>query len=209
MNKSEAVRKINECAHWMRQYRFWCSSDMENELIELLDVFSDEVWLDFSVLSEFNNGFYLGEMENGERNGFGAYLWYNSSEPNRLYLGDWKNGVRQGHGMYMSDGFCYFGGFVNSEYQGNGSYAIGRGGVEIFADFYKGDITYLKYSTKAFTFNGKSYGVTGFDKYTNGNNSSGNSSNGSSYSNSSDDGYGCIGYIILGAIIWGLIKCCS
>jgi hypothetical protein len=182
---------------------------MENELIELLDVFSDEVWLDFSVLSEFNNGFYLGEMENGERNGFGAYLWYNSSEPNRLYLGDWKNGVRQGHGMYMSDGFCYFGGFVNSEYQGNGSYAIGRGGVEIFADFYKGDITYLKYSTKAFTFNGKSYGVTGFDNYTNGNNSSGNSSNGSSYSNSSDDGYGCIGYIILGAIIWGLIKCCS
>lgn len=30
---------------------------------------------------ESDNGFYLGEFKNGNRNGFGVYLWYNDAPP--------------------------------------------------------------------------------------------------------------------------------
>lgn len=194
MDKSLAVRQILAAAEARIKNQLANSDYMKEELIDRLEYYFSEEKVEEYQIIQYKNGFYLGEMENGNRHGFGAFLWYEPLPPNNLYMGEWADDKRNGEGIYLMDGgACYCGGFVDNEFQGNHSLFVGSNGtVEFEADFYNGDIQKLHRSNGGFTYNGKSYG---------GNNGNHNS-DGSSKS-------GCFGLLIILALAYGLFKCCG
>ena len=194
MDKSLAVRQILAAAEARIKNQLANSDYMREELIDRLEYyFSDEKVKDYQIIP-YNNGFYLGEIENGNRHGFGALLWYKPLPPNALYIGDWVDDKRNGEGFYLMDGgACYYGGFVNNEFQGNHSLFVGDNGtVEFEADFYKGDIQKVHRSNGGFTYEGKSYGGN-------------NGNHGSDGSGKS----GCFGLLVILALAYGIFKCCD
>lgn len=197
MDKSLAVRQIYAVADWRIRNQLRNSEFMQEELRSALDYYFSEEKVSQYYLQEYSNGFYLGEIWNNERQGYGAYLWYNESPPNSVYIGYWEHGNKNGEGFYlMTSGMCYYGEFVNDKFQGEHSHVVGSSGIEFEAEFYNDDIIKVLYSNGGFTYNGKSYG---------GGSSSGSSSGGSS----SSSGSSCLGFIIIIAIVWGCFKFCG
>lgn len=201
MTKKEAVRQIKECAEWMIRYRIKDVDFIRDEIENQLETFSYDDWLESCVLKEYSNGFYLGEMENGNRHGYGAYLWYNSTMPNSLYMGEWNQGNESGEGLALKSDLCYSGDFVDGKYQGEGACCVGPEGLVFTADFYNDDITKLIHTTGSFSFKGKHYNKSASNS--NSSSTSGNSSK------SSDSSSGCVGFIVIAIIIFGLMKFCG
>lgn len=53
----------------------------------------------------YDNGYYVGQMKNGKRDGIGTYYWKSGAK----YTGGWKNGGKHGVGKYIySDGDEYW-----------------------------------------------------------------------------------------------------
>ncbi|XP_043918935.1 MORN repeat-containing protein 1 [Protopterus annectens] len=68
--------------------------------------------------NENRSNFYIGEVKQQLRDGFGLYVYPNSYF---RYEGDWKKGKKHGHGkLLMKDGSYYEGEFSNGEIEGNG-----------------------------------------------------------------------------------------
>ena len=180
---------------------------MRDEVEIMLDIITSEDWIESSILEEYDNGFYIGDMKNGNRHGYGAYLWYKSSspnsEPNSIYVGDWDNGNRTGEGLKLSSGLCYWGDFLNGKFHGECSQCVGKNGLVILADFYNDEITRVRHCTSDFTYNGKSY------KKNSSGSSSSYSSSSSGSSSSDDDSPSCLGYIIIAVVIFLFFKYCS
>lgn len=197
MDKSLATRQIFAAANARLKKQLVNSEYMKDELQSILEYYFSEKEIANYQLITYNNGFYLGETQAGQRHGYGAYLWYNDTQPNTLYLGNWRNNNKDGEGFYlMSSGICYYGEFVNGEFHGDHSHVVGDNGrVEFEAEFYNGDIRKVLRSNGRFTFNGKSYGQS------KGNNSSGN--------DGSDSHIGCFGLIIIIAVVFGIFKFCT
>lgn len=207
MTKREAIRQIRECADWMIRFRIKDYDFMRDEVEMTMEFISSEDWIESSTLREYDNGFYIGDIKNGNKHGYGAFLWYKSSspnsEPNSVYIGHWDNGKRTGEGLNLSSGLCYWGDFLNGNYHGESAQCVGRNGLVILADFYNGDITRVRHCTSDFTYNGKSYKK-------NSSGSSSSSSYSSSGSSSSDSGgSSCLGYIIIAVFIFLFFKYCS
>ena len=196
MNKREAVRQIRECADWMLIYRIKDADIMREELEEMIDIVSSEDWIESSILEEYSNGFYIGDMENSERHGLGVYLWYKNPAPNSVYIGEWINGKRTGEGLSLSAGLCYYGTFLDGKFHGENAYCVGNDDLVFLADFHNDDITRVIRCTNSFTYNGKKYNC-----------GSQESSTGSSGGN--DSCSGCLGFIIIAAIVFGLLKYCN
>lgn len=75
MDISLATRQINVAANDRMRNQLANSEYMKDELSSLLNyLFSDKIA--YCQLEEYSNGFYLGEITNGQRHGFGAYLFY-------------------------------------------------------------------------------------------------------------------------------------
>lgn len=64
----------------------------------------------------FENGRYVGYVENNQRSGNGV-MYYNDSS---YYDGEWKNNMKNGEGIYKSKNFEYKGTFKNNEFDGLG-----------------------------------------------------------------------------------------
>lgn len=187
MDKSSAIRQINGAADWWFKNRLNKSSNLQEYFRDELEEFFLEDNVAKYQLQEYVNGFYLGEIQDNERHGYGIYLW-NESHPNSIYLGEWQHGDKNGKGVSLqASGICYQGGFVNGKYQGERSYVV-RDDIEFIADFHNDDIRKVHYSNCSFTYNGRSYG-------NNGNNNGSNS--------------GCIGFLVVIAIVFGLFKFCG
>lgn len=69
----------------------------------------------------YEDGYYDGIIENGERNGKGTYFWDKGDQSGDYYNGEWKNGVRTGKGEYIyANGKRYKGDFLNNKKHGYG-----------------------------------------------------------------------------------------
>ena len=68
----------------------------------------------------YDNGEYEGEFKNGEREGYGKYIW----EDGEYYIGQWLKGKKHGKGIiYYKDGkIRYEGEFKNDKLEGYGKY---------------------------------------------------------------------------------------
>ncbi len=65
-----------------------------------------------------NEGKYVGEIDNGEPNGQGTFIWSDGSK----YEGEFKDGKKNGQGTETSpDGIKYEGEWVNGKRNGQGT----------------------------------------------------------------------------------------
>lgn len=144
-------------------------------------------------LVEFENGFYLGEMQNGKRNGFGIRLWYKDGGHHNFYMGYWNDGHEHGDdGIYcMENAKTYFGGFVNGNFEGKDGYIVDNSGLLIRAEFQQGEIIKVKNNNASFTYNGKNFGEK------------------SSSSEKGSSCLGCISIVFIIALLCGVYSYCS
>ena len=154
MKKSEAITKvlnvIENQSYKLRQARNTCF-DITDNLLEELKYWTDE-GADRLELYEFDNGtFYLGQVENSKRNGFG-FQYYDDLT---MYMGNWENNSRNGEGYLFNRKLCYHGEFLDGEFCGNGTMI--SNGIFVWAEFRHDNIAYVKKANTSFTYNGKSY----------------------------------------------------
>jgi hypothetical protein len=77
------------------------------------------------IRKRYGEDIYEGEMINGERNGYGKYVW---GDDGMTYEGHWTNGKMDGEGkVTWNDGSTYEGDFVRGVRTGHGKY-IGSDG---------------------------------------------------------------------------------
>uniref|UniRef100_A0A4W5N8Y7 MORN repeat containing 1 n=1 Tax=Hucho hucho TaxID=62062 RepID=A0A4W5N8Y7_9TELE len=85
-----------------------------------------------------NSRYYVGEVKNLTRNGFGVYVYPNSFF---CYEGEWSKGEKHGHGkLLMKDGSYYEGEFAHGEIEGNGSRFWAKTGVSYSGQFSGGEL---------------------------------------------------------------------
>jgi len=77
------------------------------------------------IFEEYQRGdIYIGQSDNGFRNGNGTYIWVNGDS----YIGDWQNGERTGYGIYeYVSGQKYQGDFVKGNMNGMGIMTYSNG----------------------------------------------------------------------------------
>lgn len=169
------------------------SDFIQNELQDCMQYYLSNDNLSNLELVEFENGFYLGEMQNGRRNGFGIQLWYKDGGYHNFYMGHWSDDYKHGDdGFYcMDNAKTYFGGFVNGNFEGEDGYIVDNSGLLIHAVFQQGEIVKVKDNNSSFTYNGKSFDEKG---KTSDNNSS---------------CWGCFSIIIIIALLFGVYSYCS
>lgn len=150
---------ISEIENFMRYqmgtylYRF---EFMEDELSQSFDYrFSSRFNDDYSLI-EYSNGYYLGNVIEGQKGGFGVYVWKNYSSIDSIYMGEWWNDKREGLAFSLHDTFCYHGEFLDGKYHGKGHY-INSKGLDFEAYFDNGNISRLICSNYDFTFNGRNF----------------------------------------------------
>ena len=82
-----------------------------------------DCWNNFSK-KKYPNGYYIGEFNNGARNGQGTFVWSDGDK----YIGEWKNEQRTGQGTYIwPNGNKYSGQFRNNKFSGEGVYNYKNG----------------------------------------------------------------------------------
>lgn len=157
MNKEKAINKIDGILRQvLRMNLKSCCKSLSECVQDDIDIYLNPERLneyDYVELGE--NKFYLGELVEGKREGYGV-----SFDQNHLYAGQWSNNKKEGFGLYyMSDGTCYYGGFVEGLFYGKNSLFVTRDGVEICADFIEDIIVYVRHSSDSFTYTheGKRY----------------------------------------------------
>jgi len=73
------------------------------------------IW--FQISTNYTDGKYEGEIENGEPNGMGKVIFSNGDN----YEGSWIDGKFNGQGIFKSfDGGKYVGEWINGKYHGKG-----------------------------------------------------------------------------------------
>ena len=79
------------------------------------------------TLTYKNGDIYLGEFENGEKNGFGLLIFAEDDEDEAqlTFRGIFENDQRQGNGtMIWKNGEKYVGNWKNDQRSGQGSYSL-------------------------------------------------------------------------------------
>ena len=75
----------------------------------------------------YSDGYYYGEVSNGEENGFGIFYWNSGNR----YEGDWLNGQMHGFGtMYYANGDKYEGYWKEHAKHGQGAYYYADGDTQ-------------------------------------------------------------------------------
>ena len=77
-------------------------------------------------IDKYKNGKYIGEMENGERNGKGIYIF----KDGETYDGEWKDNLKNGRGIYcFNNGDIYEGEWKDDKCEGKGIYYFANGDI--------------------------------------------------------------------------------
>ena len=77
-----------------------------------------DCWNNFSK-KQYPSGYYIGEFNNGTRNGQGTFVWSDGDK----YIGEWKNQKKTGQGKYLwANGDEYSGDFLDNEFHGQGTF---------------------------------------------------------------------------------------
>ena len=150
MNKETAINKIDRIlSQVLRMNLKSCCKSMSECIQDDIGIYLNPEKLDeYDYVELGENKFYLGEVVEGKREGYGV-----SFNDNYLYAGQWSNNKKEGFGFYyMSDGTCYYGGFVEGMFYGENSLFVTRDGVEICADFIKDIMVYVRHSSASFTY---------------------------------------------------------
>lgn len=187
MDINEAYYKITKIINRALKINYhYCCTHFSQEISSSYEFYLSEDKLSSYSIQEYSNGFYLGEFRNGEREGYGCYVWNDGS----LYLGEWSNSKKSGEGLYIGDsGYVYIGMYRNGEKHGHGCEHHSNG-VEIEGDFEYGERITVMRASDSFTDNSvnKSY-----SKSTN------------TYKKES----GCGSLVLIIIIIFIVLKCCS
>lgn len=70
---------------------------------------------------QYDDSYYIGEIKNGKRNGYGTYVWLNANTANKEYSGEWLDGNYHGKGvMLYRNGDKYDGEWVKNNKEGQG-----------------------------------------------------------------------------------------
>ena len=123
-----------------------------------------------TVYEASNKGKYTGQVEEGNRTGYGTYKWSTGAkyegefkdnlpegkgkmtfETGEVYVGDFSEGKKNGVGKYtFSNGDIYEGDFSNDLMQGNGKYTFSNGDIyegQFKNNMFNGNGTYTKDGT--------------------------------------------------------------
>lgn len=154
MNKNEAITKVLDVIHnqsyKLKQARDTCF-DIIDDLLEEVNYWTGE-GSDRLELYEFDDGtFYLGQVKNGNRNGYG----FQYTDDLTMYMGNWEDNSKSGEGYLFNKKLCYHGEFLDGMFCGNGTMI--SNGVFIWAEFRRDNIVYVKKANTSFTYNGRSY----------------------------------------------------
>ena len=85
----------------------------------------------------YENGSYTGFWKNGQKSGFGFYVWNDKSS----YYGEWGNDKMTGFSQYTyPNGNQYFGNFLNSKFHGNGVLMTKETGKNEFNYYENGNV---------------------------------------------------------------------
>jgi len=81
---------------------------------------------------EFDDGYYIGETQNGQMHGFGTRYWHSGKK----WEGDWYNGEANGHVIVSFDGVVtYDGNMANGLPNGKGTYTDPDNGRTYIGDW--------------------------------------------------------------------------
>ncbi len=70
-----------------------------------------------NIMKKFDDGVYIGDLTDGQRNGFGTMTYSNGT----VYKGEWKNDLKDGTGKFTgTDGMTYEGEFAEGKMTGSG-----------------------------------------------------------------------------------------
>ena len=90
------MRLIYGTANYVIQHQLRNSESMQDELNGMLEYYLSDNKLDNYQIVQLDNGFLLGEIKDGEVNGFAVHVWYQESIPHSLYIGNWEDSMRTG-----------------------------------------------------------------------------------------------------------------
>jgi len=78
------------------------------------------------ITKKYWNGVYYGQMEGGQRHGYGTYTYVSGNK----YVGEFKNGKQDGNGTFTwDDGEKYVGEYKNGLSHGQGTYTNANGTI--------------------------------------------------------------------------------
>lgn len=114
MNSEIAKSKIIEK---LKSYR-GRHGELDEAIDFITEMFIDEP--DDHDLIKYTNGFYIGDLPRGKRDGYGAILLDSSY----LYLGRWRDDVENSNPAFVvySSGDIYYGEIRNGKRNGDGIY---------------------------------------------------------------------------------------
>lgn len=156
MDKSSAVDTIYFYISEILDEDFRHSSSMSEDLSDARNRHLRSDYVKGYSLQEYSNGFYLGDLLNGKRHGYGFYYWYPANKARiadgTLYMGYWRDGEKNGEGFHLKhDGTCYHGEFADGKYHCNHAHVINRN-VDFEAAYERGSIKRILYSNSSFDY---------------------------------------------------------
>ena len=104
MTKKDAVKTIiyaaNERMEGELKYSEYMQHELNTELKYGLGIEDAEKIAGYELV-DYSNGFYLGQIKDGKRDGYGTYLWYATEDEDIcFYSGYWKDGDFNGDGFW-------------------------------------------------------------------------------------------------------------
>ena len=202
MNNREAVSIITDFLDHRRNQELRSCPYLLQELqtavvyhLRSVDINQYKLWV-------FDDSFYLGEVRNGKRNGYGFYYWYSedgSRSNGTLYMGGWRDGEKDGDDCFhfSSQGMCYYGSYKMGKQHCDHAHLIHRNGTEFEGEFVNGKLTRVITANSSFTYTSSDGAVTSYDKNT------------SRLGLGAGDRKGCLGIAILAVVLFFLFRMCS
>lgn len=114
MNKEDAIEKLI----WIMHRKFPHIPTYFRENIEdILKYRMNIKWVNEAKVETYSNGYYIGTFSNGQRSGYGAYLF----NEGQIQMGDWANGELSNEGyIFYENGSIFHGMFENGSKEGKG-----------------------------------------------------------------------------------------
>lgn len=200
MNKASAVDLLSRFINEKLEHELRVSRSFSEDLYEAKTYRLGRDCLQYYFLEEYSNGFYLGEIRNGKRNGYGFYYWFpdnrNDNLRGVLHMGYWRDGDERGEGFHLeSNGICSHGDFVDGKLHCSHAHVVGDG-VDYEGAFENGVLKNVLYSNSSFNFKGSDGVQLSYDSKT------------GRLTSEADRRRGCVTLLVVAAVIYLLLRMC-